>query len=263
MNAVLKYPGAKNRLASWISSYIPDHKVYLEPYAGSLAVFFNKEPSSIETINDLDQDVVNYFQVLRDHPKELINILTLTPYSRQEYVSAYENSEEPIEQARRFCIRCWQGFGCGNNYRNGFRSGQQSTSPNPAKAWAELPYTLQLATERLKHAQIEHMDAIALIKRYNTKDVFIYADPPYLPTTRKGYLYKHEMDIENHKVMLKVLKAHPGKVLLSGYENDLYREELHDWRKVSTNTVAEAGNKRTEVLWMNYEADPQMSIFDI
>ena len=252
MKQVLKYPGAKSRIANWIVSNIPEHSVYLEPYAGSLAVLFNKPRSHIETVNDLHGEVVNFFRVLRDEPDELKRLVELTPYSRTEYDLSYQESIEPIERARRFCVRCWQGFGCANLYHNGFKSGQQSSSPNPAKAWAEYPDVIRQAAERLKGVQIENLPAVEVIKRYNTSDVFIYADPPYLHSTRKNYLYKHEMTEEEHLEMLDVLIAHPGQVMISGYENDLYNSALKGWRKVKKDTLAEGGAKREEVLWLNY-----------
>lgn len=255
MNTVLKYPGAKNRLAPWILEYIPKHDVYLEPYFGSGAIFFNKEPSKIETINDLNGDVVNYFKILRNNSSELIESLKLTPYARDEYDAAYETSDSDtnIEMARKFAVRCWQGFGCSNLYKNGFRSSQQSNSPMTTKAWSEFPETLKIASNRLMNAQIENLPAVELIKRYDTKDVFIYADPPYLHGTRKNYLYKHEMKDSEHEELICLLKNHPGRVLLSGYDNDMYNNHLKGWYKTSKNTTAEKGLKRTEVLWMNYE----------
>ena len=252
MEAVLKYPGAKNRLASWILGFIPEHKVYLEPFAGSLAVLLNKKRSHIETVNDLDGEIVNFFQVLRDTPDALCQRLKYTPYSREEYDKAFTYSEDSLERARRFTVRCWMGFGSGNYLRNGFRSGQQSTSPNPAKAWARLSTTVQQASRRLQGVQIEHLDAIDLIRRYNTEDVFIYADPPYLPETRKNYLYRCEMTEEQHRKLLEALSRHPGKVLLSGYDNALYNSLLPGWRKVHRQTQAECGKRRTETLWLNY-----------
>ena len=263
MKPVLKYPGAKNRLADWILSFIPDHKVYLEPYAGSLAVLLNKQRSHIETVNDINADVVNFFRVLREHPDELAKAINLTPYARSEYYQAYKKSDcnSDLERARKFCVCCWQGFGCSNTYCNGFKSGQQSTSPNPAKAWHDLPDYLIIAAERLKGVQIECLPAIELIKRYDTADVFIYADPPYLPGTRKGYLYKYEMSKEDHIELLETLLKHPGKVLLSGYDNDLYNEMLVGWHKEFKATVAEAGNKRIETLWMNYDPYSQLQLF--
>lgn len=255
MKCVLKYPGAKNRIANWICDYIPDHKVYLEPFFGSGAVFFNKPLARIETLNDLDGNVVNYFRVIREHPEELAIQLSKTPYGRDEYEKAYDQQEglPDIEKARRFAVRCWMGFGCANRYKNGFRSSQQSTSPWTTKAWREFPERIMEASTRLLNAQIENLPAVELIKRYNTADVFIYADPPYLPGTRKGYLYRHEMDYAGHQKLLNMLVEHPGKVLLSGYDNDLYNGVLRGWNKVQRKTQAENGLARTETLWMNYE----------
>lgn len=261
MKSVLKYPGAKNRLAPWICEHIPKHDVYLEPFAGSLGVLLNKQRCHIETVNDIDGEIVNFFRVLRDNMEELSEAVWLTPFSREEYKEAYKQTEDTIEKARRFAVKCWMGFGCGNLYQNGFKSGQQTKSPNPAKSWDELPETIKLAAERLKGVQIECLQAVELIKRYNTPDVFIYADPPYLHGTRKNYLYKHEMTDEEHIELLKVLTCHPGKVLISGYDNELYNEILKGWNKVQKNTLAEGGRRRIETMWMNYSNEfEQMSI---
>ena len=199
MRALLKYPGAKNRLATWIASHIPPHKVYCEPFLGSGAVFLNKEPAYNEILNDLDDDIYNFFKAVRENPEGLCKLIEATPYSRTEYSAA--DMDEPVsdlERARRFAVKCWQGFGCGNKYKNGYRRGIGATSPNPAKAWAKLPDTIQLAAERLKNAQIEHKDALELISDLYGKDTFIYIDPPYLQDTRKSYLYNHEMTDEQH-----------------------------------------------------------------
>lgn len=141
MKAVLKYPGAKNRIAPWIIKHIPEHKVYCEPFFGSGAVLFNKEPCYNEIVNDIDDDVYNFFKVLRTEPSKLAEAIRLTPYSRTEYEMAYiSDTIDDVERARIFAIKCWQGFGCGNKYKNGFRRGIGATSPNPAKAWNELFY---------------------------------------------------------------------------------------------------------------------------
>ena len=263
MKQALKYPGAKTRLAPWICSFIPEHKVYLEPFFGSGAVFFNKNPCRVETINDLNDEVYNYFRVLRDQPDELIRAIEFTAYGRTEYEAIWGYSDDfskaqiisSVERARRFAVRCWMAIGCGNLYHNGFRSGQSSTSPNPAHTWDTLPDVLRVAAKRLKRAQIEHLQALELINRYDTSDVFIYADPPYLHSTRSKYLYKHEMTDQDHMDLLTALKRHPGKVLISGYDNDLYNQMLKGWRKETCRTRAEAGIARTEVLWMNYDKD--------
>lgn len=261
MKTVLKYPGAKNRIADWICSFIPQHSVYVEPYGGSLTVFFNKKPCHIETVNDIHDEVVNYFRVLRDNGEKLRRLIELTPYSRSEYEKAYEKTDDSIERARRFCVRCWMGFGCSNRYKNGFKSGQQTISPNPARAWVQLPEVMLMASERLKGVQIENLPALELIGRYDTPDVFMYIDPPYLQGIRKNYLYKYEMDNVEHEELLKKLLNHPAKIMISGYDNNMYNNYLIGWRKVSKKTRAENGLTRTETLWMNYH-DSQMSLSD-
>lgn len=260
MNAVLKYPGAKNRLAQWICGYMPKHDVYLEPYAGSLAILFNKEPCHTETVNDLHDEITNFFRVLRDNGEELRSLVGLTPYSRSEYNRAYEKADNDTERARRFCVRCWMGFGCSNLYNNGFRTGQQGSSPNPAKAWAGLPETMEAAAARLKNVQIENLPALELINKYDTEDVFMYIDPPYMHGTRKNYLYKYEMEDSGHEELLKKLVKHPGKILLSGYENEMYNDYLSGWKKAHKAARAEKGLQRTETLWMNYDTG-QISLF--
>ena len=253
MRAVLKYPGAKNRIANWIIKYIPFHKVYCEPFMGSGAVFFNKKPCYNEILNDLDYDIYNFFKVLRTNPEALAKVISLTPYSRTEYEEAYGKSEiDDLERARLFAVKCWQGFGCGNKYKNGFRRGLGETSPNPAKAWSKFPETIVFAAERLKHAQIENRDAIDLIKNFKGQDTFIYVDPPYLQSTRKKYLYNHEMMDEQHVELLKVLCNSTCKIMISGYDNELYEKILKNWNKATKNTTAECSVRRTETIWMNY-----------
>lgn len=262
METILKYPGAKNRLAEWLLTFVPEHKVYLEPFFGGGGLFFNKEPSKIETINDIDGEVYNLFRIIRDFPDELAKVVEMTPYSREEYEHTYIAgvNENDIERARKFLTRCWLGMGSSNVYKNGFRSSQQGNSPRTTKHWAELPDRILFAAERLKAAQIEKLDAVELMRRYDTNDVFIYLDPPYLPGTRKGYLYKHEMTVEDHEKLLKVAAEHPAKILISGYDNELYNKILNGWNKESKQTQAEGGTKRIETVWYNYSMDYQLKL---
>lgn len=253
MNNVLKYPGSKSRIAKWIVSFIPEHDVYLEPFFGGGAIFFNKKPSRIETINDLSAEVYNYFKVLRDNPEELIHLLSITPYGREEYNTSFDESIDNIERARTFAVRCCQGFGCSNKYKNGFRSSIGAKSPRTTTFWNNFPETLEKASKRLLQAQIENQDALKLIERYNKEEVFIYADPPYPLNTRKNYLYEFEMTNNEHIKLLELLKKHKGKVMISSYENELYDEMLKGWEKVFKNTTAENSLKRVEVLYMNYK----------
>lgn len=254
MKTLLKYPGAKNRLAPWIVSHIPPHKVYCEPFLGSGAVFLNKEPAYNEILNDIDNDIYNFFKAVREYPEKLCKLIDATPYSRTEYSTAYmDESVSDLERARRFAVKCWQGFGCGNKYKNGYRRGIGATSPNPARAWAKLPDTIQLAAERLKNAQIEQVDALKLIKDMHGESTFIYIDPPYMKETRKKKnQYNHEMTDEQHAELLQIVKESDCKIMISAYENELYDNILADWKKEHKSTTAECSRKRTETLYMNY-----------
>lgn len=241
---------------------MPAHDVYLEPYAGSLAVLLNKPRSHIETVNDIDGEIVNFFRVLRNQPKEFARLIRYTPYSREEYNLAFEETEDHLEAARRFAIRCWMGFGGAVRSKNGFKNSTKSNAPNTAKAWAELPETISEVAERLCGVQIEHMDALPLIKRYDSKNAFIYLDPPYLPETRHQNLYKYEYSYEQHEELLSVIKNHKGKIMLSGYENELYQNQLKDWKKVAIHTQAEKGVVRQEIIWMNYDPPLQQLLME-
>lgn len=249
---ILHYPGSKWSMANWIISHMPEHKTYLEPFLGSGAVFFLKEPSQIETINDLDSSVINLFKVIRDYPEKLAASIEWTPFSREEYYTSYEfETGNQIEDARRFLVRCWQAIGAKTSDRTGWRSLITSNGPDVANEWNRLPEKIIKVAGRLKEAQIEHQPAEKLLERYRRKDVLIYADPPYIIETRTKRHYKHEMSIEDHINLIALLEVHPGPVLLSGYAHPVYDDRLKHWRREIMDVVAEAGAKRQEVLWIN------------
>jgi len=257
MNAprILHYPGSKWSMADWIIEHMPPHQTYLEPFFGSGAVFFNKPPSPLETINDIDGDVVNLFRVIRDRPDELARLVYWTPYSRQEYNASYDmEGADDIERARRFLVRCWMARSGRTYGSSGWRNRYNKIGTDPIKQWNELPVKIKEIAERLKSVQIEQQPAVELIHRYNRDDVLIYADPPYVLATRSGRMYRHEMTDADHTELLEALDAHPGPVLLSGYDNPLYNERLKHWRRDTKQVKAEGGKireNRTEVLWMN------------
>ena len=254
MKAILKYPGAKWRIAEWIISHFPEHKVYLEPFFGSGACFFKKAPSYIETINDIDGNIVNLFCVCREHQEELARAISLTPFARDEFKNCYQPADDPIEQARRTLVRYHQSFGTSNSSKNSWRNVQTYGGPRCATMWNELPIIIRECCERLKNAQIENTDALTLILRYDDKDTLIYCDPPYLPSLRKKQIYAHETSEDYHKELLRVLKKSKSKVVLSGYDNDLYNSELYDWHTEEKKTTAQMGLHRTEKIWMNFES---------
>lgn len=260
-NTALKYPGSKWNIADWIISHFQDgyeKMTYLEPFFGSGAVFFRKKRSIIETINDLDGRVVNLFKVMRDYPEELARLIYLTPWSRQEYEQSYEKADDPIEDARRFLVRMWQAIGGKTSDRTGWRNNIQCLNGNVNQWATRLPARILQVAERLRHVpghqvNIENQPASKLIQRYARPYVFIYADPPYVQSTRSGRIYAHEMTDHDHVELLELLKKHPGPVLISGYDNEIYSDMLKDWHTERMTAQCEGGQKRVEVLWMNYE----------
>lgn len=256
MNAILKYPGGKWRIADWIINHFPPHEVYLEPYFGSGAVFFTKAPANIETLNDLNGDIVNLFRICRERGEELARLIELTPFSREEYCACNEPSKDPLEQARRTLVRYWQSFGTSNSSKYSWKNSQTKNSPRCPIQFAQLPSVIARVMERLRDAQIENTEAVELIRRYNTPEVLIYCDPPYLLELRKKGMYKNEMTDAQHLELLKAIRASKAKICLSGYDNELYNDELRDWITDEKPTTAQMGLHRTEKLYMNY--DPPM-----
>ena len=188
MKNILKYPGAKWRIAPWIIEHIPKHHTYVETYFGSGAIFFNKTKSNIETINDLDNDVVNLFEVIRENPNELVKQLEMIPYSRHVYEQAFiKIPESKIEKATNLLIRAWQGHGFRTNGKTGWKNDVQGRDKAYCvHNWNRLPYWILDIVERLKEVQIENRPAIEVIKRHNYDKCFIYLDPPYILSTRAG-----------------------------------------------------------------------------
>lgn len=262
LSPILRYPGAKWSLAPWICSQIPEHAGYLEPFFGSGAVYFNKTPAKIETINDIDGRVVNLFRVLREQPEGLAQLIDATPWSRAEYELSYELVGEGLEDARRFLVRCWQSFGVKLGSRSGWareiksdRRGRHYT-----REWDDLPDRIVAITERLKHVQLECRPALGLIEQFREPDVLIYADPPYpLGTRGSKNLYSNEMTDHDHEDLLGLLREHPGPVLISTYANQLYEDVLEGWSQKRARSLAQCGKATVEVLWLNPQVAEQAS----
>lgn len=268
MRAIFKYPGSKWSINQWIIDHFPEHHSYLEPYFGSGGVFFRKKRSPIETVNDLDHDVVNFFRWCSKDPEKLAREIYLMPYAREIYDDAVsEISSTPsspdsdMHRAAMFAAKLMMGFGFRTNeFKVGFkRDIQGREAAYAAKDWCNLPDRVLEAAERLRGVQIENRPAVQLIREFNSPNVLIYADPPYILDSRscKRHQYKHEMTNADHEELLEALRAHKGPVLLSGYDNPLYDERLKDWNKESIDARAQTGGKRKEVLWMNFDSPGQ------
>lgn len=270
MRNVLKYPGSKWRIADKLVELIPPHHTYLEPFFGSGAVFFQKQPSDIEMINDLDNDVTNLYFCIQEDSEKLARLIMSTPYSRQTYDEAFH--DDPIRdillqadryhKACRFLVRCWQGHGFRTNgYKVGWKNDVQGRERMYALwNWYRLPEWVMEIAERLRMVQIENRPALEVIKRFDYDNVFMYLDPPYLLDVRTARQYKHEMSDTEHKELLAALTQSQAKIMISGYASDLYDDMLSGWRRKEFVSHAEMGKRRTEVIWMNYEQEEQYKL---
>lgn len=267
---VLKYPGSKWNIASQLVGMIPPHHSYVEPYFGSGALLFNKRPSDIETVNDLDSDVTNLFACIQQDSERLARLVMTTPYSREAYDQQFapeHSCASRYQRAAGFLIKCWQGHGFRTE---GGKVGWKNDVVGREKAyalweWYRLPGWIIEITERLRSVQIENRPALEVIKRFDHNNVFMYLDPPYLLGTRTGKRkqYRYEMTDADHEELLSVIAGSKAKIMISGYESDMYDAYLKDWHKEYFRSCAEQGRNRTEVVWMNYEYFSQISLTDL
>jgi len=257
--------GGKYSHLDWLEPLLPACKHYCEPFAGSAAVLLNREPSPVETYNDLDGEVVNFFRVLRDKKDELLHAITLTPFSRVEFSIACELDPDvsDLERARRFFIRARQvrtglaqkaSVGRWANCKNTSRAGMSGVVSRWLGSVEHLPWI----AERLLRVQIENRPAIDVIRLYDSKETLFYCDPPYVHSTRgDNNAYDTEMTDEDHRDLAAVLNAVEGMVAVSNYDCDLM-DELYPsekWKKhiAPPKTNHATKGTRIEVLWTNYD----------
>lgn len=256
----IRYHGAKFRLASWVISHFPEHKCYVEPFAGGAGVLLQKPRVYAEVYNDLDSEVVNLFRVLRDPQlnERLIDLCRLTPFSREEFNLAYEETNNTVEKARRMIVRATMGFGSASasGGNSGFRTDTKRKYATAQHLWQRYPDNLAAVCSRLQGVLIENNNAIKVMQKHDGKETLHYCDPPYLPETRvKGNrYYKHEMETEDHEELLCSVKTLDGMVIVSGYDSELYNDILSGWRKeTKTSRISAARGTKTklECLWIS------------
>lgn len=271
--------GGKASHLGWLLPLLPKCRHFVDLFGGSAAVLLNREPSSIETYNDLDNNVVNFFRVLREHHDDLVWALNLTPYSREERREALRSMREPppntapdVEKARQFFVMA----------RQTPRGQAQMITNSELNAWRFTRDTIQrgigiynaqwqsgidglaAVAARLRNVQIENYPALDIIRLYNDAGVLLYCDPPYVHDTRrldKTSTYAHEMTPEDHRALAVALHAHKGLVALSGYPSPLYDELYGDWHYIdvpyesssSQSSVSSTSASRIERLWTNYD----------
>ncbi len=267
--------GGKYSHLGWLLPLLPQATHYCEPFGGSASVLINRLPSPIETYNDIDGEVVNFFRILRDESDELIKSIGLTPFSREELKIAVEeslNGVSDLERARRFFVRARQvRTGLAQTASVGRWAHCKMTSragmAGAVSRWLGSVEGLSEIVQRLLRVQIECATAIEVIQRYDSEETLFYCDPPYPHDSRSDTsAYGFEMNDWEHQALAEVLKNVKGKVALSGYHCKLMDELYKDWNYVestpkkahSTNTRSDKIKQdRLEVLWVNYEIPKQ------
>ncbi len=262
---VFGWYGGKFSHLSWLLPLLPECHHYCEPFAGSAAVLLNRPPSPVETYNDIDGEVANFFRVLRDQKESLVEAIGLTPFSREEFyraVSVNGNASRlsDLERARLFFTRARQArtglaqtasLGRWANCRNTSRAGMSGV----VSRWLGSIEDLPEVALRLLRVQIENRPAIEIIKLYDGADTLFYCDPPYVHSTRgDAKAYGFEMKDGEHRDLAGALNRARGKIAVSGYRCDLMDELYKGWRREEAppKTCHSIKKVRTETLWMNY-----------
>lgn len=255
---VLRWHGGKWILAPWIISHFPQHRVYVEPFGGAASVLLRKPRAYAEIYNDLDDDVVNLFRVLRsDRADDLIRQLRLTPFAATEFFEAYGPADDGVERARRLIVRSFMGFGSnGVHKKTGFRSNSNRSGTTPAHDWANYPNSLAATIDRLTGVCVLNRDAAEVMAAHDAPEALHYVDPPYMMGTRTDALadYAHELTDGQHVDLLRFLRTLKGNVIVSGYPCDTYDAELEGWHRVQKAALADGASKRVECLWMNFRS---------
>lgn len=255
--------GGKYSHLDWLLPLLPDCRHYCEPFGGSAAVLLNREPSPVETYNDLDGEVVNFFRALREQKEALIEAIALTPFSREEFFRAIsEDPSElpPLERSRRFYVRARQvrtglaqtaSLGRWANCRNTSRQGMAGVVSRWLGSVEQLP---EIAL-RLLRVQIENRPALEVVKLYDDPKTLFYCDPPYPHSSRgDARAYGFEMSDQEHKDLARALSSIKGKAAVSGYRCELMDQLYRDWKRIDgpAKKCHSIKKPRTEALWVNY-----------
>lgn len=256
------YGGKYSHLDFILPNLPADAIHFCDVFGGSAAVLINREPAPVETYNDLDSELVNFFETLRNQGAKLIKAISLTPFSREELIKACrpEPKLTKLERARRFYVRARQTrTGLAQTSSEGRWAHCVLTSragmAGAVSRWLGAIDGLPEIVQRLQRVQIENVPALEVIERYDTKDTLFYLDPPYVHESRgDSKAYGHEMTDAEHIELANLLYSIKGRAAISGYRTNLYDKLYLDWNRIdaSLKTINSSKGKRQECLWLNY-----------
>lgn len=255
----ISYYGGKQKLAKTVLSLIPSHKLYCEPFLGGAAIFFAKEPSPIEVINDTNKELMNFYTVCRNKFHELASLVRTTLHSREDHDSAWVIYNKPklfdeVRRAWAVWVLSTQSFSSKLNGSWGYDKTDDTTTLKIKHKKEQFTEDLAI---RLQHCQIECADALYIIRSRDTINSFFYCDPPYFNSDCGHYNGYNEQDFENLLIALSNIK---GKFLLSSYPSPLLKKyvKAEGWhqcsieQKVTINTKSGYQKRKIEILTANY-----------
>lgn len=259
--ATFNYHGGKFSYLPWLmplTNVACKHRI--DVFGGSAVWLLNQPPAPIETYNDINGRVVNFFRVLRDKPDELIPLLEMTPHSKKEYDDAWFIEEDTdVEAARKFFVRTQQSIwaaGAQEKVKGWAASLHDSRCKISEKThrWLKSVAGLQYVVERLKQVQIECRDFRFIMKHYDGPDTFFYLDSPYDSHFRSSTAYTFDFKDQDFIDMHYWAARAKGKVAISGYNTPFMQELFKDFnfhhgpKRKNNRSVKEA----YECLWTNY-----------
>ncbi|MDD9853748.1 MAG: DNA adenine methylase [Deltaproteobacteria bacterium] len=257
------YGGKFSHLDFLLPRLPEDATHFCDVFGGSAAVLVNRKPAPVETYNDIDSELVNFFEVLRSSSgNRLIKAISLTPFSREELTKACTPApkQQKLERARRFYVRARQTrTGLAQKSSEGRWAHCVLTSragmAGAVSRWLGAADGLPQIVQRLQRVQIENAPATEVIKRYDTKETLFYLDPPYVHSARgDASAYGTEMTDEDHEELAEVLNRIKGRAAISGYRTKLYNKLYKGWKRIDApqKTCHSVRQTRRESLWMNY-----------
>ena len=263
------YYGGKKTDAAAIVALLPrDDRArhYVEVCGGSGAVLCAiSPPYPLETWNDVDSRLVNFFRVLREQPEALQRACELTPYAREEYASTRAEEGDDLERARRFAFRTAAAWGALHDKTGIGLVRQPEFGNRRVDGWRSLVGRLPDLARRFARVQVEQRPAVDLIRHYDDPQAVFYVDPPYVAETRSAGAdgYRHEMHAADHVALAGVLYRIEGRAVVSGYDSKLYRRLYHGWRvvelsrrhiNISRGHGRTSGHlRRRELAWCNFD----------
>lgn len=261
--SLLRWAGGKGRQLPQLLPLIPLSRIYVEPFGGGASVLLNRPRSPVEVYNDLDNSLVNLFQVIRDVEtvQRFRDVVDLMPYSREEFTRclSHDGISDPVYRAAAFYTVINQSISGKRLARKG--DWARGRLDNLAERWYDRIEGLGEIHERIKHVQIECRDALDILEEWDTDETTFYCDPPYVLETRsKRKYYAIEPGDEYHERLVDTLLNVRGRVVLSGYTHPVYERLLeHGWwtdtygARAVMQVTQKGGTKqkRTEIVYRN------------